>query len=45
MDESLSVQMVREKIGILWKKQCHLRTRIAGGSLFRRQNGEYNEKI
>ena len=23
MDESLSVQMVREKIGILWKKQCH----------------------
>ena len=35
MDESLSVQMVREKIGILWKKQCH----------FWRQNGEYNEKI
>lgn len=30
-----AVQMVREKIGILWKKQCH----------FWRQNGEYNEKI
>jgi len=24
MDESLSVQMVREKIGILWKKQCQI---------------------
>lgn len=28
MDESLSVQMVREKIGILWKKQCHFGGRM-----------------